>query len=198
MPINNEGKNSVNDEDLENLEAGLRRLKVEYHIFFSGNRKNPPDDLRIRVERIVKKLSESADMNASQRFRFSTLVTRYYVYKDLWRREVQKREMDLSGRDKPVSRASAPIPSSRPTSEAIRISISDPKTEEEKVRQLYDALIHLKKNKSQETPLSYSQFSKYIATQTLSLRKKYGCARVSFTIALDEDVLRFTAATDDL
>ena len=74
--------------------TGLRRLKVEYHIFLSGNRKKPPDDLRIRVERLVKKLSESSDMSFSQRFRFSTLVTRYYVYKDLWRREVQKREMD--------------------------------------------------------------------------------------------------------
>ena len=186
------------DEDLENLEAGLRRLKVEYHIFLSGNRKKPPDDLRIRVERIVKKLSESSDMSFSQRFRFTTLVTRYYVYKDLWRREVQSRELDLEGRGKPVPKVVAPTPSSQAPAEAIRISISDPKAEEEKVRQLYDVLIHLKRKETQETPLSYAQFAKYIANQTLGLQKKYGCARVTFTIALDEDTLRFTATTDDL
>ena len=88
--------------------TGLRRLKIEYHIFLSGNRKKPPDDLRIRVERLVKKLSESSDMSFSQRFRFSTLVTRYYVYKDLWRREVQNREMDLTGRSEPMPKAGAP------------------------------------------------------------------------------------------
>ncbi len=186
------------DEDLENLEAGLRRLKVEYHIFLSGSRKKPPDDLRIRVERIVKKLSESSDMSFSQRFRFSTLVTRYYVYKDLWRREVQNREMDLAGRSELMPKAGTPTPSSQAPPEAIRISISDPKGEEEKVRQLYDVLIHLKRKETQETPLSYAQFAKYIATQTLGLQKKYGCARVAFTIALDDDALRFTATTDDL
>ena len=186
------------DEDLENLEAGLRRLKVEYHIFLSGSRKTPPDDLRIRVERIVKKLSESPDMSFSQRFRFSTLVTRYYVYKDRWRREVQSRELGLEGRSKPVPKSVASAAPSQSPAEAIRISISDPKAEEEKVRQLYDVLIHLKRKETQETPLPYAQFAKYIANQTLGLQKKYGCARVTFTIALDEDALRFTATTDDL
>jgi hypothetical protein len=186
------------DEDLENLEAGLRRLKVEYHIFLSGNRKKPPDDFRIRVERLVKKLSESVDMSFSQRFRFSTLVTRYYVYKDLWRREVQNREMDLASRGEPVPKAGVPTSSSQAPAEAIRISISDPKAEEEKVRQLYNVLMHLKRKETQEAPLSYAQFAKYIATQTLGLQKKYGCARVAFNIALDEGALRFTATTDDL
>jgi hypothetical protein len=187
----------VYDEDLENLEDGLRRLKIEYHIFLSGNRKKPPDDLRIRVERLVKKLSESADMSFSQRFRFSTLVTRYYVYKDLWRREVQNREMDLAARGEPIAKAGAPSQSPKAPAEAIRISIADPKVEEEKVRQLYDVLMHLKRKETQEAPLSYQQFAKYIATQTLGLRKKYGCARVAFTISLDEDALRFTAAADN-
>jgi hypothetical protein len=190
--------NSAYDEDLESLDEGLRRLKIEYHIFLSGNRKRPPDDLRIRVERLVKRLSESADMSFSQRFRFSTLVTRYYVYKDLWRREVQKREMDLASGVEAVPKKDTPSQSSKAPAEAIRISISDPKVEEEKVRQLYDVLMHLKRRDTQETAISYQQFAKYIATQTLGLRKKYGCARVAFTIALDEDALRFTAAADNL
>jgi hypothetical protein len=66
------------------------------------------------------------------------------------------------------------------------------------VRQLYDVLIHLRRKETQETPLSYAQFAKYIATQTLGLQKKYGCARVAFTIALDDNALRFTATSDDL
>jgi len=191
------GKEFVYDEDLDNLEEGLRRLKVEYHIFQSGNRKKPPDDLRIRVERLVQKLSGSADMSFSQRFRYSTLVTRYYVYKDLWRREVQKREMGLTSGGESLSKTRTPSQSSKAPAEKIRISISDPKVEEEKVRKLYDVLVHLKRKETKEAPLSYQQFARYIESQTLGLRKKYGCARVAFTIALDEDAVRFTAAADN-
>lgn len=184
------------DDDLSNLEDWLRRLKIEYHIFFAGHRKKPPDDLRMRVETLVKKLSECIDMSYSQRFRFSTLVTRFYVYRDLWRRTTQEREMDIVAKDATASKAStSPKPAKTPT-ETIRISISDPKAEEEKVRQLYDALIRVKGKESQQAPISYQQFAKYIATQTSGIQKKHGCSTVAFTIALDEDAIRFTAAAE--
>ena len=190
------------DDDLTNLEDSLRRLKIEYHIFFSGNRKKPPDELRMRVETLVKRLSECSDMSFSQRFRFSTLVTRFYVYRDLWRRTTQEREMDLTGKDAVVpsgtaAKADTPPQPAKTPKEAIRISISDPKAEETKVRQLYDALIRIKGKESQQAPISYQQFAKYIATQTSGIQKKYGCTNVAFSIALDEDAIRFTAAAEN-
>lgn len=184
------------DEDLTNLEDWIRRLKIEYHIFFSGNRKRPPDDLKARVEQLVKKLSECTDMNFSQRFRFSTLVTRFYVYRDLWRRTTQEREMDVSTKDAVSSKADTSPKAAGMPAKAFCISISDPKTEEEKVRQLYDALMSVKSKESQQAPISYQQFAKYIATQTSGIQKKHGCAKVAFTIALDEDAIRFTAAAE--
>jgi hypothetical protein len=193
----------VYDDDLTSLEDGLRRLKIEYHIFFSGNRKKPPDELRMRVETLVKRLSECSDMCYSQRFRFSTLVTRFYVYRDLWRRTTQEREMDLASRDAAVLKSTADTKAdtaskpAKPPQEAIRISISDPKAEETKVRQLYDALIRIKGNESQQAPISYQQFAKYIATQTSGIQKKHGCAKVSFTISLDQDAIKFTAAAEN-
>ena len=85
------GVRGMRDEELNSLDEGLRRLKIEYHIFFHGNQAKAPDELRLRIERLVKKLSESADLSFSQRFRFNT-VARYYVYRDL-RRSQQEREM---------------------------------------------------------------------------------------------------------
>jgi hypothetical protein len=186
----------VYDEDLMNLEDWLRRLKIEYHIFFSGHRKNPPDDLRIRVENLVKRLSECSDMSFSQRFRFSTLVTRFYVFRDLWRRTTQSRELDVSTKEAPALKADTSPKSAGTPAKAISISISDPKAEEEKVRKLYDALVNLKGKDSQQTPISYQQFAKYIATQTTGIQQKHGCTKVAFTIALDEDAIRFTAAAE--
>jgi hypothetical protein len=111
--------------------------------------------------------------------------------------------MDLAGRDAAVLKSTTdaradttPKPAKLPQ-EAIRISISDPKAEETKVRQLYDALIRIKGKESQQAPISYQQFAKYIATQTLGIQKKHGCAKVSFTISLDQDSIKFTAAAEN-
>ncbi len=183
------------DDDLANLDEWLRRLKIEYHIFFTGNRKKPPDDLKLRVEKLVKKLSECTDLSFSQRFRYNTLVTRFYVYRDLWRRTLLDQEMGAEPKEG-ASRAKTTRILSEPPGKAVRISISDPKSEEEKVRQLYSALLHAKKSEPGETPISYSQFAKYIATQTRGIREKYHCSAVAFTIALEEDSIRFTAAAD--
>jgi hypothetical protein len=187
----------MHDEDLTNLDAWLRQLKVEYHIFFTGNRKKPPDDLKFRVEKLVKRLSESSNMTFSERFRFNTLITRYYVYRDLWRRKQQLTEMgaeskqEIKGEVQPANK-----PEKTPV-EAVRISISDPKSEEDKVRLLYNALLRIGKSEAGETPISYAQFAKYISTQAHSVREKYGCSSVAFTIALEEDAIRFTAAADN-
>jgi len=183
------------DEDLTNLDEWIRRLKIEYHIFFTGNRKKPPDDLKMRVERLVKKLSESPDLSFSERFRFNTLITRFYVYRDLWRRTLLTKEMGAEPKEEATPKTSPQ--GAKPPVETVRISISDPKSEEEKVRLLYDALLRIKGTESGETPISYAQFAKYIATQTHGIREKYGCSAVAFTIALEEDAIRFKAAADN-
>ena len=186
----------MHDEDLTNLDNWLRQLKIEYHIFFVGNRKKPPDDLKFRVEKLVKRLSESTDLTVSERFRFTTLITRYYVYRDLWRRTQQQKEMGaMLKQDTAASKHIATGPEQTPV-EAVRISISDPKREEEKVKLLYNALLRVRKGESGETPISYAQFAKYISTQARGIQEKYGCAAVAFTIALEEDSIRFTASAD--
>jgi hypothetical protein len=185
------------DEDLINLDEWLRRLKIEYHVFFNGNRKKPPDDLRIRLERLVKKLSESPDMSPSQRFRFNTLIARFYVYRDLWRRTMLIKEMGEE-----VKPAAASIPETaritlKPPITAVRITISDPEIEEQKIRQLYNELLRIKKGETKESAPSYQQFAKYIAAQTRSIRERHNCPAVAFAIALEEDAIRFTAVAEN-
>jgi hypothetical protein len=186
----------VYDDDLDNLEEGLRRLKVEYHIFFNGNRKKPPDDMRMRVEKLIKKLSDCSDLSVTQRFRFNTLITRFYVYRDLWRRTLIEREMGAEPKAEAAAGKLTSMPPTRTPVEPIRVSLSDPKGEGEKIRQLYDALLRIKRSDGPESSVSYTQFAKYVTAQTHALQKKYGCSRVAFTVALEEDAIRFTAAAE--
>jgi hypothetical protein len=186
------------EEELKNMEEGLRRLKIEYHIFFNGNRKKPPEDLRLRLERLAKQLSERAGMTQAQRFRYTTLLTRYYTYRSLWRRILQEREKGLEPKSDKANLTAKPSPGARRSIEQFRISITDPKAEEDKVRSLYDALTRLKEEEnSEESPAPFPQFAKFIAAQTHDIRNKYGCVSVAYVIAMEEGAIRFTAAAEN-
>jgi hypothetical protein len=189
----------VYDEDLANLDEWQRRLKVEYDIYFNGNRKRPPDDLRARVDKLVKKLAEASEMTFSQRFRYNTLVSRYYVHRDLWRRTMMERENSEEIKKEAKTEArpdDATKPADLPTTE-ILVSITNPETEEDKVRQLYDALLQIRGISSTDVSgISFEKFARYISTQTDGIRVKFGCTRVLFKIKLEENAIRFTAAAE--
>ena len=80
------------DEELTALEEGVRRLKIEYDVFFGGGSKKPPADTEWRVRNILKKYSDGSKLTFAQRFRFNTIQQRYAKYSDLWCRKAKIKE----------------------------------------------------------------------------------------------------------
>ena len=91
------------EEQLARLEEDIRRLKIEFDIYFNGASKRPPYDTRNRVETIIKRLGDDRTLSFAQRFQYNSLASRYTAFRDLWRRTLQGRE---EGRD-PVMAARA-------------------------------------------------------------------------------------------
>ncbi len=183
------------DDDLTNLEDWLRRLKVEYDIFFNGHRKKPPDDLRLRLEKLVKKLAESSGMTIAQRFRYNTLIGRYYVYRDLWRRTLSERESGTEPREQArgEGKRKAAAAAQSPERE-IRISIASPESDQDEIRRLYEAVNRLQGARAASGPrMPFSQFAEYITGQTVKIKQKSGCSSVQFTLAVEGDSIKFTA-----
>ncbi len=182
------------DEDLTNLEEWLRRLKVEYDIFFNGHRKKPPDDLRIKLERLAKKLGEASDMSLQQRFRYNTLVARYYVYKDFWRRTLQSREAadeeESLAAERPEGQTGA-APAGR---FELQVSLRNPEAEEQHVRRLYEGFRSARTGRAADSQdIPFDRFLSYLVRQTEEIRRKYECDRVVFTLSVDEAAVRFKA-----
>src|ERR1700758_291203 len=80
------------DEELELLASHLRRLKIEYEIFFSKPHKQPPTDIEWKVLTLLRKFSDGNRLSFSQRFRYNELAQRYAIYSDLWRKKARIRE----------------------------------------------------------------------------------------------------------
>ncbi|HYW37737.1 MAG TPA: MXAN_5187 C-terminal domain-containing protein [Terriglobales bacterium] len=85
------------DEELNLLDQQLRRLKIEYEIFFNNPAKRPPADVEWKVLSLIRKFSdgrfsEGTRMSYSQRFRYNEMAQRYAVQSDLWRKKMRIRE----------------------------------------------------------------------------------------------------------
>ena len=80
------------DEELDLLGSHLRRLKIEYEIFFSNPQKKPPTDLEWKVLTSLRKFADGNRLNFSQRFRYNEMAQRYAIYSDLWRKKCRIRE----------------------------------------------------------------------------------------------------------
>ena len=91
------------DDQLTRLEDDIRKLKIEFDIFFNGASKRPPYDTKGRVETMIKRVADDRTLTFAQRYRYNSLAARYTSFRDLWRRTMQGRE---EGRD-PASAARA-------------------------------------------------------------------------------------------
>ena len=84
--------------DLMTLEAELKKLEAEYNMFFSGRAPRPPWETRARVEALVKRWDRGHIDTAAERFRFSTLQSRFQTFADLWDHATEM--IDIHRRDK--------------------------------------------------------------------------------------------------
>jgi hypothetical protein len=80
------------DEELDLLDQQLRRLKIEYEVFFNNPAKRPPNDVEWKVLSIIRKFSDSPRMSFSQRYRYNSMAQRYAIQSDLWRKKCRIRE----------------------------------------------------------------------------------------------------------
>lgn len=83
------------DQTLKRLEEDIRKLKIDYGIFFNGGLKRAPHEARGRVEAIIKRLADDRNLNYAQRYQFNSVVASFNVYRDLWRRQLKKKGEEL-------------------------------------------------------------------------------------------------------
>ena len=183
------------DEQLTRLEDDIRRLKVEFDIFFSGGSKRPPYDTKGRVETLLKRLGDDRTLTYAQRYRYTSLAARYNAFRELWRRTIQGRE---EGRDA-VSAARAHVKKEPdPTEvEAVSFVCADAHHEVEVLKSLYNSLLEAKRRCGEPTEdLSFPKFHRLIASKTDVLKQQLGCDRVRFSVAIEGGHVSFKARAD--
>lgn len=193
------------DEELNQLEDNLRRLKIEYDIFFGGGSKRPPTDLDWRVQAQLKRHSDSQRLSFSQRFKFNSMQQKYAIYSDLWRKKVNIKEagyrrpqdelLSIQGIRTEQMHEEAPKSHGKTSEwEPLKVKITDPNAERDTVRQLFDALstarLHTKET---APPGSFDSFASFVQKKTSELRTKYKCNEVEYEVEMREGKVKLVA-----
>ena len=79
------------DQQIVRLEEDIRRLKIEFDIYFNNGAKRPPLEARARLDANLKRLADTRNLTFAQRYQFNMIVSRFTSYRELWRRLLKKR-----------------------------------------------------------------------------------------------------------
>lgn len=79
------------DQQLARLEEDIRKLKIDFGLFFNGGLKRAPHESRGRVESLIKRIADDRSLSYVQRYQFNSLVSRYTSFRELWRRNLKTR-----------------------------------------------------------------------------------------------------------
>ena len=210
------------DEELSALDGHLRRLKIEYEIYFSNPTKRPPTDIEWKVLALLRKFSDGNRMSFSQRFRYNEMAQRYAIYSDLWRKKNRIREegyrrpqdalLSVQGvrpeEHEPEHKvygvghaagagagAAAGAAAAAPAAEEKPFSMQchDVRTDRDQVRKLYQVLTEAKKKSGEAVSGNLESFASFVQKKTEQIRKQYGCEAVEYTVEMQNGHVKLKA-----
>jgi hypothetical protein len=199
MPLDLQKKDS-----LDIFEETVKKLKIQYDLFFAGARKLPPTEERKRLEALIHELAKEKMRDNTRRFRFNTLLGRYNQFRELWSRKMREREegpiefrrrqaaMDAkapaaSPEDKPVPKAP------RVTSQAGESYVTVTPANGEAIRQLHAQINAAHQQLGKGSSLSYEQVSSMVEKQAEALRQRYGVNAIAFRVDTSEGKVKLKA-----
>ena len=192
------------DEDLNLLEDQLRRLKIEYDMYFGGGSKKPPADVEWKVKNLLKKFSDGNRMNYAQRFRYTTIQQRYALYNALWQQKLIIKEegyrrpqdavLGIQGlRTDEEHEAQKAMKHATATEERpFSLAFSDG-SDHAKVESLFQALTDARKKTGENNAANLDSFKKFVKQKTAQLQKEYGCKTVEYTVEMQNGQAKLKA-----
>jgi hypothetical protein len=193
------------DEELTLLEDQLRRLKVEYDMYFGGGSKKPPAEIEWKVKTLLKRYSDGHRMNYAQRFRYNTIQQRYALYNALWQQKLLiKEEGYRRPQDAVLGIQGLRSDEEHEAAKALRhhgsaaddrpfsLSLSED-SDHEQVESLFQALTEARKKTGEKSTANLASFQKFVKQKTTQLRKEYGCKAVEYTVELQNGQAKLKA-----
>lgn len=190
------------EEELSVLEDLVRRLKVEYDVFFGGGSKKPPQDIEWKVKNQFRRLSDGTTrLNSGQRFRFNTIQQRYALYNAQWQQKLLIKEEGYRRPQDALLGIQGLRDEQQHEDELARkhhrrdgiFTVADPESSPQQVEALFQALAEARKNAGAKDNASMESFKKFVQQKTAQLRKEYNCHTVEYSVEVLDGQVKLKA-----
>ncbi len=181
------------ESDLQQLDAKLKQLRVEYEQYFLGGRKREPSLLRGDVNKMVGFYANVPIRNTALRFQFNNLRARFFTLKRHWddtcrkiedgtyerhlfKAELHERERGIKGK---------PSAKGKPAEAAPQADSGDA---------LFRAYREAREATGQDaSALTREKFDGLVRQQEEAIRAKFGAAEVRFRVAVENGKAKLKA-----
>jgi hypothetical protein len=206
------------DEELDLLDQQLRRLKIEYEIFFNNPAKRPPTDIEWKVLSIIRKFSDSPRMSFSQRYKYNSMAQRYAIQSDLWRKKMRIREegyrrpqdalLSVQGVRGVVEQVKHPVygvssqaqaaaagtaTAEAPSTQSFSVRYSGAAGEKDQIQFLYKILTEAKKKSGEKVSGNLDSFATFVKKKTSEIRKQHSCEAVEYSVEMQDGQVKLKA-----
>jgi hypothetical protein len=180
------------DEEISMLEDSLRRLKIEFDVYFGGGSKRPPTDLEWRVQSLIKKYSDNSKINYAQRFRYNAIAQRYALFSDLWRQKLKiKEEGYRRPQDAVLGIAGLRDTVAKPEPRALNFVVMD--DDDRQVEAIYQSMMQAREKAGLPPSGNLESFKKFVHGKSAQIRKQSGCEAVEYTVEVQDNQVRLKA-----
>lgn len=160
-------------DSIHQLKGQIRTLRIEYERFFSGAVDIPPEDLRNRIRRELRRLRSEPNISTAEDFQLRNVEAQFSSYSDLFQRRL--RHTETHGTSRPATGAVL--------LDARKGVVVTTKVQPEVAQALYSDL-----SARSGTPPKFDldSFQLYLTKQLDAVRNRTGATAVGFRVA-EED-----------
>ena len=192
-------------EDLDLIDKLTHQLQIEWEKSFAGADKKPPNELKGKLETLIRRYAFQEMSNNADRFRYQTLSTRYSTFAELWAKRLRAWEegrpaglhvtptlahmlhvpassVGLAPTGFPVAAATAhSAPAARPAALG-EVRVADPARDKTAVRTLFEQFVAARQAAGEHAAVKIESFEQLIGQQTTRILKEKGASAVEFRI----------------
>jgi hypothetical protein len=179
------------EEELRALDNKLKQLKLDYDRYFLGSRPREPLVLRGEIEKLVAIYSNQAIRNSAQRFRFSSICSRYQAFKRQWTEILRQMEQGTYGRH----RFKAELHEREREDPAEAAPVEAEADQTSAAQRLFEEYRAARERCGQDTrSLTPAALERVLAQQREALRERWGDADFRFRVAIEDGRAKIKAS----
>lgn len=193
------------EEELRRIDEEIRKLKIQFDLYFIGTNPKPPVDQRDTLEKFLKK-HQATSKTVAERFLYNAVLNKFNAFSELWLKSLRNKEE--GARVHPLAARHAQQAARAETGGSLRPGLpgvqaaadtrgragarnpQEPQAfrvptttrDEKTLKALYQDFIAAKDQAGDTRKPSFDSFAREIARHTATLKGRVDCEAIDFTI----------------